>query len=283
MAGDSKKHRDHADVDRALQDWRQGDVVLGQHWFVHRLDPSLAITDSGRAAAEQGADLAEDETAGLVILSQTCDVVRSCSERPYVEVCALVEVDQDDLEDIERGRRPAYAFLPRLADRRLVADLDRTMTVVKPVVAGWQRTAGHSGDEQARAFAEALARKRARFAFPDDFNELVAKLKGRLRDKHARNTQEGRALRALREIRVSAAPSWESDSITLTFWFIRHDTHVDFEGTSWSALMEGWLHLVPSSGRFREIFGQVATLDELTAADFVHSDRLDLDHISRSV
>ena len=132
-------------------------------------------------------------------------------------------------------------------------------------------------------FAEALARKRARFAFPDDFNELVAKLKGRLRDKHARNTQEGRALRALREIRVSAAPSWESDSITLTFWFIRHDTHVDFEGTSWSALMEGWLHLVPSSGRFREIFGQVATLDELTAADFVHSDRLDLDHISRSV
>ena len=36
------------------------------------------------------------------------------------------------------------------------------------------------------------------------------------------------------------------------------------------------------SRRFKEIFGQVAPMEELAAADFVYSDPLDLDHISRS-
>lgn len=81
-----------ATVDRALRDWRQGDCVLGEHWFAHRVDPSVAVTEAARAAAEAGLDLAESRVGGLVVATQTCDMVRSCVERPYVEVCPLVEV-----------------------------------------------------------------------------------------------------------------------------------------------------------------------------------------------
>ena len=43
---------------------------------------------------------------------------------------------------------------------------------------------------------------------------------------------------------------------------------------------QDWLKLVPATGRFTSIDGQVATLQEMMAEDYVGSDPLDLDHLS---
>ena len=188
-------------IDRALQAWRQGDCTLEPQWFVHRINPSLTLTAAGLAAARESAELAEQQVNGLVVVSQTCDIVRACQERPYLEVCPLVRVSDETLHQIERGRKPAYAYLPQLADRQLVADLDRTMTVEKAMILCWNRIPGCASDPEVRSFAQALARKRARFAFPDDFNLWARKLQGRLVDKHDRDSPEGRALRAPRSAR----------------------------------------------------------------------------------
>lgn len=283
MAAEPNTNPRYAAIDEALAAWRQGDCVLGEQWFVHRFDPALPATPEATTATTSAAletDLAEALVAGLIVASQTCDVVRSCAERPYIEVCPLVEVDDAALRQVERGRRPRYGYVPLLADRKLVADLDRTMTVEKPVVAAWDRIAGWSTDTQARAFAASLARKRVRFAFPDDFTVLVRALEDRLAEKHDKESDEGRALRALREIRVHAAPSWDDPAVTLTFWFVRPDEAGDFLGESWSTFMEKWLKLVPEGGRFVRVQGQVTTLEDITAADYVGSDPLDLDHLS---
>lgn len=267
-------------IDKALATWRQGDCALGEHWFAHRLDKSFAVTDAGRIAAEADVDLAEQEVQGFVIATQTCDVVRSCVERPFIELCPLVEVDDDRLLEIQRGRRPSYAFVPLLSTRRLVADLDRVMTVEKPLVAGWERIPGWSTDAESRAFALALSRKRIRFAFPDDFTRFARKLQGRLTDKHQKNTDEGRGLRALDEIRVQASPSWNASQVNLFFWFVRKESDADFEGKSWADLLKAWLKLVPTSDRFKSIEGQVVTLQDMNAGEYVDSDPLDLDHLS---
>ena len=266
-------------VDKALSDWRQGDCVLGEHWFVHRVDPSVGLTDAARAAAEAGTDLAETAEVGLVVVTQTCDVVRECKSRPYVEISPLVTLDEHDFHTVERCRRPNFALVPALADRRLVADLDRTMTVEKSVVAGWQRVPGCKSDDDARRFASALARKRERFAFPDDFTALAKKLTARLADKHDRTTVEGHALRSLREIRVRAAPSWDAPNIELMFWFVREDTGGD-SVTGQKEQLSAWLDLLPAGGRFASVLGQVAALEDMTARDYVESDPLDLDHLS---
>ena len=279
MAPEANVGAQEAVIDRALQAWRQGDCTLDPQWFVHRINPSRALTAAGSAAAREGAELAEQQVNGLVVVSQTCDIVRASQERPYLEVCPLVRVSEEALHQIERGRKPAYAYLPQLADRQLVADLDRTMTVEKAMVLCWSRTPGCASDPETRAFALALARKRARFAFPDDFTLWVRKLQSRLVDKHDRGSPEGRALRALREIRIQASPSWESGVVTVMFFFIRHDDDSDFEGAGWQNFLDTWLKLVPSNSRFAA-HGQVSTLDELTASDYVHSDPLDLDHLS---
>jgi hypothetical protein len=266
-------------IDAAVRQWRQGDVALEEHWFVHAADPRIALTAEAEAAEGETQALTS-EVQGLIVTTQSCDIVRSCTERPFVEVSPLVEVTPDDLRQIESGRFPRFAYVPLLKADRLVAHLDRTMTVEKAIVAGWARTTGLSSDEHIRVFAEALARKRQRAAFPDDFNPFARRLTDRVGRKHGRASDEGRALQSLREIRVQAAPSWAAASVSITFWFIREDLQPTFEGRNWADLLDGWLKLVPASGRFQEVDGQVATLDDLTAAEYVNSDRLDLDHLS---
>ena len=270
----------HHRVDAALQAWRQGDCVLGEHWFIHRFDPAVPLTEASAAVCTQGVDLAESAVRGLVVLTQTCDIVRASRERPFLEVAPLVEVSAQVAHEIERGRRPVYAIVPALRTHGLVADLDRTMTVEKAVVAQWARIAGCRTDTEARRFALALVRKRARVAFPDDFTALVARLQARLLERHDKQSEEGRALRALREIRVRAAPSWEATTVEVTFWFIREEEAMDFEGKRWDILLDGWLQLMPASGRFRPVHGAVLALEDLTAKEYVESDPLDLDHLS---
>ena len=269
-----------AHVDAALLTWRQGDCVVGEQWFVFRTDLERPLTPDGAAASAEGVDTAESEVFGFMVLTQTCDLVRKSGERPFVEVCPLVEVDEAQHRETERGRRPNYAFVPALADRRLVGDLDRVMTVEKALVAGWARVAGWQTDADARRLALALARKRARVAFPDDFVEFAMPLMSRMSSKHDKQSDEGRALRALREIRVRAEPSWGADEVKLAFWFIRDADDATFEGKRWDQFLAEWERRIPKGGRFVDIQAVVQTLEDLTAREYVESDPLDLDYLS---
>ena len=238
------------------------------------------LTDDGRAAVVEGFEYAETFTRGFAVLTQTCDLVRSCVDRPFVEVSPLVEVNDQVLHEIDRGRRPSYGFIPGVADRRLVADLDRVMTVEKGVVAVWERIEGCRTDEDARRFSLALARKRARTAFPNDFVEFAKPLTARMVEKHDKQSDEGRVLRSLREIRVRAAPSWDADAVELTFWFIRNDAEPAFEPEGWELCQTALPQPQSTFGRFVRVAGLVLTLDDLTGRDYVESDPLDLDHLS---
>ncbi len=203
-------------IDDALQSWRQGDCVLGDQGFLFRLDLRAPLTEAAAVAAAVGADAAEARVHGFAVVTQTCDIVRACESRPFVQVCPLVEVDADRLAEIRRGRRPNYAFLPGTEPQGLVADLDRVMTVEKAVVADWERVVGAPRYEDVRRLRQALTRNRSRVAFPDDFVRLASQLSRRMSKKHDAQSEEGRALRALREIRVRAAPSWRASDVKIT-------------------------------------------------------------------
>jgi hypothetical protein len=269
-----------ARIDRTLQAWRQGDCVVGEQWFVFRTDLDGPLTEAGLVAASEGVDTAETEVRGFMIATQTCDIVRACGARPFVEVCPLVEVDEVVLREVERGRRPNYAYVPGLVESQLVADLDRVMTVEKSVVAGWKRTAGCQTESDIRRLSLMLARKRARAAFPDDFVVFATPLMNRMSSKHDKESDEGRALRALHEIRVRAEPSWGAQQVKLVFWFIRKENEPTFEKQGWDSFLVAWEKRIPSSGRFVEVQALVQTLEDLTAKEYVESDPLDLDHLT---
>ena len=77
-------------IDAALQEWRQGDLALEESWFVHVGDPGVPLTDAAAEATDGGLQALESEVRGLIIVTQTCDIVRACVDRPYVEVAPLM-------------------------------------------------------------------------------------------------------------------------------------------------------------------------------------------------
>jgi hypothetical protein len=277
-----------ADIDAKLAAWRQGDVALDAGpLFIHLADLARPITEESRQTAAAQRDATDQlgpaavfsEPPGLVMLTQTCDIVRPSWVRPYVELAPLVSVEPAILHEVERLKRPRFAYVPATAGQCLVADLERAMTVEKSLVAQWPRVRGCTSDDETRAFAKALAHKRARFAFPDDFVAAARRFQDRLIRRHDKNHAEGAHLRALSEIRVRADPAWDARPVRLTLWFIKDRDPLGI-APAWADLVEEWSRLLDQTGRYRVAAALAVRLDDMTARDYVESDRVDLDQLS---
>lgn len=120
--------------EETLAGWQQGDVIIeGAPTFVHLADLARPLTKAAREWAETDPNDEGDDTSavietqplGIVVVTQTCDIVRSWSDRPYVEVSPLVlPREAAVLEEVRRKERPQYAYLPGIAHLGLIADLD---------------------------------------------------------------------------------------------------------------------------------------------------------------
>ncbi len=276
--------------------WCQGDATLDVDLeFSHLADLKHPATQQAEevvkeieATGEEWPNdlvLVSSEVQGFVVLSQTCDIVRDADRRPYVEIAPLIKVDARDLEQTRKLKFPNRAYVPGVANLSLVADLDRTMTIEKPIMRRWRRIQGCSSDSEVRLFQEALKRKRGRFAFPDDFELAVQKLQKRMIDRANKDSSEGSYVDAVTEIRVRADPSWGSDKIKLEFWFIKDQDPLarkdgEQPGQEWPKMVRHWIDLVALGGRFVEANGFVTDYKYMTAGDYLDSDRLDLDRLS---
>jgi hypothetical protein len=279
-----------AATDKRLKDWNQGDVVLGDVIpCVHLADYSRPITSASRTVA--GADAGGSEALGtvvanvpgVVVLTQSCELVHSCQYQPFIKFAVLQEVDQDFLDHVRKGHRPRYAYVPSVADRKLVANLDAVVTVEKTIVhliKREDRIAGCRTDSEIREFAFALARNLSRFAFPDDFSNAMKRVRDRILKKHDKPTDEGKLLSALREIRVACFPSWSATPPFLTFYFIFDDRAVI--PPDGDIIVEDLLKKFKPTGPFKEPQFRLITLSEMSAETYNSSQPLDLDHLSQA-
>lgn len=265
-------------VESILKEWTQGDCVLGGEFFFHRFLPQNPVTEASVDNADGDFELVATEEEGLAVLTQTCDIVRELKNQPYLELCPLVKVSEDQVAQVSKGLRPRYAFIPGVADQCLVADLSRVMTVEKPVASSWERVQGCFTAKEQATFAQDIARKRQRFAFPDDFTIFAGRFLSHLRKKHEKKSDAGKVLRNLREIRVQATPSWDAEEVELFFLFIRLE-ETELPEIMFATQVEAWLKKLPVGGRYKAE-GSVFELEDLTAADYVTSQRLDLDYLS---
>lgn len=250
------------EINQATVAWRQGDVTLGEDSIAVYLanlarphsDLSMEAAErlryEGQTPGQRPVPVVDDKVRGLVMLSQTCDIVRDCLDRLHVVMAPLVEVKVDELEDVELLRRPRFIFVPATAGDCLVADLDIHVTVEKAVLAGWERTPGWETDGEMHAFSKALVRNATRFPFPDDFVAAVAKLRGRVFSKHNRESEEGRLLRKLDEIRLRAYPSWDGAKVRL-HWLFLFDSATTAKDPASRKMAGEWLARFDQSGRFQ--------------------------------
>lgn len=270
-----------------LQQWLQGDVVLGGDlFFVHLADLAAPLSEEARQTAQDRIEsgLATEiegvasAVEGFAVLTQSCDIVRDCRQRPFLQVAPLVRVSSTVMNEIRLLRRPAFAYISGVADKALVADLDRAITVEKTLIRGWHRTSGCRDEHEQRLFADALARHRSRAAFPDSFNICIRPLANHLKRMHEKDTEEGSLLRSIAEIRAAAAPTWDAAVVNVFLWFVLDPTAAVVVGDR-SAHVDHWLGLASQTEKFN-LEGLVCRLEDMNAAEYVGSVRLDLDALS---
>jgi hypothetical protein len=277
-----------AEVNRRLKQWRQGDLLIGVDLpfvtFAHRDLPLTAISSETIANDDDGGaivDVLSDEP-GYCIISQSCDLVRGCCDRPYVELAPLVPVDPATMQLVQKGRVEKYAPHPLLAEQGLVVDLDRVMVVEKPVLADLDpgcRQAGLQKDDERRRFAATLARKRGRFAFPDDFVAGMRRLRDHIVSKHAKNSPLGGFLEALAEIRMFC-PDWSAAEPDVTMLLVFDEGHqIPADAKKHADDLAG--RFTPT-GVFKKLAVQVAAFETMSAARYRASDLLELDFLSQA-
>jgi len=275
------------EIDKTLAPWRQGDTVLGSDVpFIHLANLDAPTTSHAEDLAhDSGGDnlaIVSVDVLGLVVLTQTCDLVRTSMDRPFVEVCPLVELPDHEVQLVRLGRRPRFASLPALGNEKWVADLDRVMTVEKGLLASLtdRRRSGVTSEADIQTFTEALGRKRTRAALPDDFTAAVGPMRSRILDKHDRDSPEGRFLRSIKEIRVRSIPHWMAEEIEVEFLFVfQNASGIPTDADKYIIELVG---RVAKNGRIVEVYGRPVGLDQLSAASYLDGERLDLDHLSQS-
>ncbi len=215
-------------VDLAMRNWRQGDVAQVRI-FSHFADLRRPVTSASIQLSQspQASNITTTRIGtaveGLVVLTQTCDIRRSSTDRPYVEVCPLISVDPAIAAAAASGERPSFAALPSLGNRA-VADLERVMTVEKGWLSLAPLTPGWTTDSEIRKFQAAVARRYSRFAFPDDFTKAISKLRDKITSRHGKLTSpEGQLFSVVKQVRVSADPHWSASEVDVTLSFVLED------------------------------------------------------------
>lgn len=278
-----------AEINEAIKKWRQGDFFLAENlFFIHLADLERPLTNESTEIADERArdgDALEVEgiastVIGYVVITQTCDIVRDCRARSYVELSPLVATNESTLKETRLLRRPAFAYVPSASGHYLIADLDRIITVEKSILSNYSPIRGCNDDSERRAFAETLARHRNRSAFPDDFNVSMVPVRSHLKKIHRKNNDEGFLINSIGEIRVTASPNWDAGNISIFLWFILHPQEAS-PITDISQYIDKWLSLFEQSEKY-DLQAVVCRLEDMKASDYVGSDRLDLDQLSAS-
>lgn len=203
----------------AIRVWRQGDVILDASLLNSILTTTLSLEDS-----------AGKPIVGLVIVSQTCDVIKE--NQKLVTVAAIVKCSDSGFVTQVKNRKasPRYAYIPSLEKDDLVADISILAPLSKERLLKLQRTDGgfdyqDTGDNQfcwIARFQEALARLSSRFAFPDNFNPFKKALGDQLRLLRKDASLE-KGIRAIDEIAAEVEVT-RNEVSTANIWFILEST-----------------------------------------------------------
>ena len=262
------------DPDEPLKDWRQGDFAYSVGGFLF----------AGPAAGEEPFDATEkaEDIVGLIVISQTCDIVRRAGGRDYLAVSPLVKKNEKELSDTKRGRRP-YLVEIENTDEEIVADLSCVMSVHKDVVRTWKRHKGFNDTDGRLRFAAALERKFGQFAFPDEFDEAIRKFRERIWERHDKETKlASKIYRSLAQIRFHAFPNWSADKRSITIIAVmKENRERGVERDDIYKELDEQLNKIkwPEGYEWGEQNFVLGTAKDLSAEDIIESQRGDFDFL----
>jgi hypothetical protein len=279
--------------------WRQGDAVLGdipfpwgyaRHSPMHQLSQELAQEVTEEDSPEGEFAIAQQEVSGIVIVTQTCDLVRDWQKRPFVQVAPISVLPPEDratrMAEIRRRKSTRYLYLPALEQDGMVAELDRIFTLEKGVLDAWCERRIHCcrTEEESHLLSQTVRRYYSRPALPNSFCDGVLGLQNLFEKKHDKNPggqkkfHPGACLRCLETILVKAYPRWETyDRVEFT---LVQGTHAeDIPPQDWESFKQECLSLVTLPPGVRTVWNFIP-YEALPARQYRESIEMDFEFLS---
>lgn len=265
-----------------LAEWQQGDFTLDCCEFLFCTSPFEDEEEGTPFSAD-----VEDDLQGICVISQTCDIVRDPEKTTvsYVTVCPLVKLDAARISPIEKGEVPRFGMLAG-APEHVVVDFTRAMSVKKELLVEWDRQRGCPQEADLQNFARALERFFGRFGFPDAFNDCMETFRKAVNGKYGKpNSDFGKAIRSVSEFRVFPHTTWDDpDDVPITILAILKDP----DGREVADVEEirkelaGQADKITWSAPFspHATVLRVASLDDLSAAEYLNTYPLELNALS---
>jgi hypothetical protein len=150
---------------------------------------------------------------GVVLVSQTCDLVQ---DRGRVIVAPVTAVSPAIMSAVKKGTKPL--LVPIGSEVNHVADLERILTIPRKVLDG-AVVLSHAVQERSGEAADRLSARMGRglhrFAFPDEVNKSLAKMKKKISEWYEKSTSLAEVLRLIHEFRI-ACVDWEAPGRDIT-------------------------------------------------------------------
>jgi hypothetical protein len=287
----AQSNDEHTTAQRLPEDWQQGDILsvdgLPFFYLADLRNPLMPQSKEFLAGEEQAASgnpfaAVAVDVEKFVIISQTCDLIRDFSDVPTVQLATVEKVSAKILAGVKKRTTIRYLFLPELESESLVANLDQVFTVEKAVLLAVdpkKRKCAVRNDVEAQILSEGITRKYSRFAFPDEFTAALDRFRDFVVGKHHKDNANGKALRAVTEIRVTSSKGWTNKDSEIQFLFLfDHANSITKECEDCiGALMK--LFVVNEKFPVRPLF-RCLTFEDITADTYRRSQLLDLNFLS---
>jgi hypothetical protein len=295
-------------VVQRMSEFQQGDLLPG-------ITEIVVQTSSGPTVVRT--------PAGVVILSQTCEIVRA--QRLFVHVAPRERPEGNAPSLARKGRMPRYVHLPRLGDNDFV-ELDRVFSIHKNVVAATDRMPTVQGHREAAIFGQAIGRYFSRFAYPDEVGEYLEPLAKHIMEKAAKpNSAEGKLIGEVVQLRLRSVNGWENAPYDLELVVIVNPTALPlfpgdepapfdeelnawiYDGDTvlrtsheiasklknendpvkryalWQAIGDAWLTRCAPHASIADMTASIISADEFTFTMLDMSELLDLDYLSAPI
>lgn len=257
-----------ADTAAFYSNWGQGDVSLDVGALPH---------------VNANDEIVDVEVLGVILISQTCDIVNDVAEPgapAFVQVAGLVEQDPKFVEEVRKFRRPNYLYVPALAEKNIVADLGLVATFDRMALEKWTRIPAPDDTVSKGHCSFALGRQRSRHAFPDQWAKAFGKLRDWLKSKAGKQSDEGRFVDAIEEVRVIADDVDFPKSVDVICMVPASLTEA--QRHTWAKSMCPTMMKKFDPEWCSDIVVRLATTREMTAEEYLSGRPLDFEAMSRA-
>lgn len=275
MAENNEPNAELEELRAALAPWRQGDFTISTGEFPVAFLNENDVIETGW-----------DSVQGLVVVSQTCDIVNAMDLDDVVVVAPIVEVTEGLLESIKFGTTTVGAVIENSLLPTDVADLRFLATIRKTSLVKMERKEGFSSEQTRDVFVNALERRYGRFAFPDALsNGPVITIRNRAKSLRKKDSPNAKVYKSLRSVRLAADPDFDTPGAKIQFLLVLNDPPQVFAQPQ-DIIAELKSQEIAERFNWPPVFEKetplfrVVTMDSLSAREWDGSRHVDLDFIS---